>query len=90
MDREQTPVICRSPDDLEYNFTIYLEKLALKKSANDEVFEHIKNTFEMKMDNEIFKQNNADQVKDNATKLEYTIYGKYKSCSPPFIKKSLI
>ena len=25
----------------------------------------------MEMDNEIFKQNNADQVKDNAAKLEY-------------------
>ena len=28
----------------------------------------------MEMDNEIFKQNNADQVKGNATKLEYTNY----------------
>ena len=30
----------------------------------------MKNTFEMEMDNEIFKQNNAGQVKDNATKLK--------------------
>ena len=30
-----------------------LEKLTLKKSANNEVFEHIKNTFEMEIDNEI-------------------------------------
>ena len=35
-------------------------KGALKKSANNQVLEHIKNTFEMEMDNEIFKQNNAD------------------------------
>ena len=51
----------------EINFAISLKKLALIKSANNEVFEHIKNTFEMEMDNEIFKENNADQVKDNAT-----------------------
>ena len=47
-----------------------MEKLAQKKSFNNEVLEHIKNTFEMEMDNEIFKQNNADQVKGNATKLK--------------------
>ena len=56
--------------DPENNFTISLEKLAQKKSFNNEVLEHIKNTFEMEMDNEIFKQNNADQVKGNATKLK--------------------
>ena len=39
----------------ENNFAIFLEKLALRKSANNEVFQHIKNTFEMKIDNEIFK-----------------------------------
>ena len=30
----------------------------------------------MKLDNEIFKQNNTDKVKGNTTKLEYTKYGK--------------
>ena len=50
--------------------------MTLKKLAKNAVFEHIKNIFEMEMDNEIFKQNNADQVKGNATKLEYTNYGK--------------
>ena len=30
----------------------------------------------MEMDSKIFKRNNADQVKANATKLEYTNYGK--------------
>ena len=59
-------------DDPENIFAISLEKLTLKKSANNEVFEHIKNTFEMEMNNEIFKQNNTDQAKSNATKLEYT------------------
>ena len=52
--------------DPESNFAISLEKLALKKSANNEIFEHIKNTFEIEMDNKIFKRNNADQVKGNA------------------------
>ena len=76
--------------DPENNFAISLEKLALKKSANSEVFEHIKSTFEMKVDNESFKQNNADQVKGNATKLEYTNYGKNMNGSPSFIQKFLI
>ena len=62
--------------DPENNFAIFLKKLALKKSGNNKVFEHIKNTFEMKMDNEIFKQNIVDQVNGNATKLEYTNNGK--------------
>ena len=65
-----------------------MEKLALKKSANNEAFQHIK-TFEMEIDNEIFKQRNADQVKDNATKLEYKNYGKNVTGSP-LIKKFLL
>ena len=40
--------------DPENNFAISLEKLALKQSANNEIFEHIKSTFEMEMDNKIF------------------------------------
>ena len=40
--------------DPESNFAIPLEKLALKQSANNEIFEHIKSTFEMEMDNKIF------------------------------------
>ena len=39
------------------------------------------------MDNKIFKQNNADQVKSNATKLEYTNYCKNLSGSPYFYFK---
>ena len=54
-------------------------------STNNEVFVRVKNTFEMKMDNEIFKQDNTDQVKDNATKLEYTNYNKNVNCAPSFI-----
>ena len=74
--------------DPENNFAISLEKLALKKPENNAVFEHIKNTFEMEMDNKFFKQNNANQVKSNATKLEYTNYCKNLSGSPYFYFKS--
>ena len=78
------------PAEPENNFAISLEKLALKKSANNEVFEHIKDTFEIEMDNEIFKQNNADQVKGNTTKSEYTNCDKNRNGSPSFIQKFLI
>ena len=44
----------------------------------------------MNMGNEIFKQNNADQVKDNATKLEYTNNGKNINGSRSVIQKFLI
>ena len=76
--------------DLENNFAISFEKVALKKSASNEVFEHIKNTSEMKMHNKIFKQNNADQAKGNPTKLEYTNIGKNMNGSLSFIQKFLM
>ena len=40
----------------------------------------------MEMDNEICKQNNADQVKGNPTKLEDLSYGKSINRSPSFIQ----
>ena len=43
--------------DPENNFVISLKKLTLKKLANNEVFEHVKNTFEMEKANKNFKQN---------------------------------
>ena len=42
--------------NLENTFASSLEELALKRSANNEAFEHIKNTFEMEIDNEIKRQ----------------------------------
>ena len=39
--------------DPENNLAISLESLTLGKSANNEIFDHIKNTFEMEMDDEI-------------------------------------
>ena len=74
--------------DRKNNFAISLEKLALKKFSNNEVFKFFKNYFEIEMDNKIFKQNNAGQVKSNATKLEYTNYCKNLSGSPYFYFKS--
>ena len=48
--------------DLENNSAISLEKSALKQLANNEL-QHIKDTFEVEMGNEILKLNNTDQVK---------------------------
>ena len=73
--------------DLENKFAVSLKKWVLKKLANNQAFEHIKNTFEMEMDKEIFKQNNADQGKGNAAKLEYTNYGRNVTGSPFFYSK---
>ena len=39
--------------DPENNLAISLESLTLGKSANNEIFDHIKNTFEMEMDDKI-------------------------------------
>ena len=44
----------------------------------------------MEMDNEILKQNDADQVKANATKSEYTNWRKNINDSPSLIQKFLI
>lgn len=45
--------------DRKNNFAVSLEKLALKKLSNNEVFKFFKNSFEIEMDNKIFKQNNT-------------------------------
>ena len=76
--------------DPKNNFACSLEKLALKTSADNEVFKHIKSIFQMEMDNEIFKQNNVDQAKGNATNLEYTNRDKNVNGSPSFIQKFLL
>ena len=39
--------------DPENDLAISLESLTLGKSANNEIFDHIKNTFEREMDDEI-------------------------------------
>ena len=65
--------------------------MALKKSANNEVFEHIENTFELKLNNEIFKRNNPDQVTGNAKTLDASIdklRQKYKSLKQDWTSKT--
>ena len=47
MNRERAWVTCTSSDPENNNFAISLEKLTLKKSDNGEVFEHVKNTFDL-------------------------------------------
>ena len=54
--KNELELFAEVPADPENDFAISLKKLALKKAANIEVFEHIKNTFEIEMDNEIFKK----------------------------------
>ena len=56
--------------DPENNFAIPVEKLALKKSAKLKYSSISKIILRWKWIKKIFKQNNVDQVKDNATKLE--------------------
>ena len=77
----------KSLADPKKNFAVSLEKLALKNSRNNEVLEKIPSRWKWKP---IFKQNNADQVKGNATKLEQTSYGKNISGPPSFIQTFLI
>ena len=45
--------------DPENNFALTLEKLALKKSANNEIFEHIKEQLDLEMQTEDSKNRNA-------------------------------
>ena len=75
MDWERVWVFAEVLANSENDFAISLRKLALDW-FNNEVFEHIKSTFEMDMDNETFKQNNVHQIIVNATKLKYTNCGK--------------
>ena len=75
MDWERVWVFAEVLANSENDFAISLGKLALNW-FNNEVFEHIKSTFEMDMDNETFKQNNVHQIIVNATKLKYANCGK--------------
>lgn len=59
--------------DPENAFGLALEKLALKKSANNEVFDHIQKTLIAEMEKDEFKTMNAENFKGPATKLELSI-----------------
>ena len=59
----------------ENSFAIALEKLALKKSANNEVFEHIQKLFQAELDKDDFKEKNSELLKNlkEPTKLNTSI-----------------
>ena len=61
--------------DPENSFAVSLEKLALKKSANNEVFEHIQKHFIAEMEKEDTKERNSELLKDikGTTKLDFSI-----------------
>ena len=55
-------------------FAVTLEKLALKKSSNNEVFDHIQNAFVSEMAREEFQLRNKEHFKDKRiTKLDTCI-----------------
>ena len=59
--------------DPENSFAATLNKLALKKSSNNEVFEHIQKQLEAEMETEDFQSRNNDYVKSTPTKLDISI-----------------
>ena len=59
--------------DSENSFAATLDKLALKKSSNNEVFEHIQKQLASEMETEDFKVRNADYFKGSPTKLDISI-----------------
>ena len=54
MTENQLKLFAEALADPENYFAISLGKSVLKMSANNEVFKHIKNTFEMEMDDKVF------------------------------------
>ena len=58
------------PDPIN-NYTASLEKLALKKLSNNELFEHIKNTFDEELNDREFKLINIEK---NFTKKITILY----------------
>ena len=46
--------------DTENNYAVALDKLALKKSSNNEVFEHIRTAFLVEMEKEDFRVRNKE------------------------------
>ena len=68
-----------------------MEKLALKSQPIMKylIFELIKILLRWKWITK-FSNSDADQLKDNATKLEYTNYGKNINGSPSFIHNSVL
>ena len=90
MDKERAWVICRGISWSGKQFCYFFGKLVLKMSASNEIFGDIKYNYEIEVDDKMFIQNNADQAKGNAAKLEYANYGKNLNGSAALIQKFLI
>ena len=59
--------------DLENSFVATLDKLVLKKSSINEVFEHIQKELAAKMETEDFQSRNNNYFKSTRTKLDISI-----------------
>ena len=59
--------------DPENSFATTLEKLALKKSSNNEVFEYIQKELAAEMQAEDFQSRNNDYFKSTPTRLDISI-----------------
>ena len=59
--------------DLENYFAAFLDKVALKKSFNNEVFKHIQKELAAEMETEDFQSQNNDYFKSTSTKLDISI-----------------
>ena len=59
--------------DPENSFAAILDKLALKKSSNNEVFEHIQKELAAEMETEDFQSRNNDYFKSTPTKLDISM-----------------
>ena len=59
--------------DPENSFAATLDKFVLKKSSNNDVFEHIQKKFQVEMEREDFQSRNNNYFKSISTKLDISI-----------------
>ena len=59
--------------DTENNYAVALDKLALKKSSNNEVFEHIRTAFLAEMEKEDFRVRNKEHFIRTPSKLDTSL-----------------
>ena len=71
--RRWTDVELDAYADAENSFAATLDKLALKKSSSNEVFEHIQKELAAEMETEDFHSRNNDYFKSTPTKLDISI-----------------
>ena len=59
--------------DPENSFAATLDKFVLKKSSNNDVFEHIQKKFQVEMERDDFQSRNNNYFKSISTKLDISI-----------------